>query len=1412
MLAALQLDRHAGAVRYFFDETLFTVDFFRHQVEREIANLGERYDPEVHVDVDLGDYLEAVARTPAFAARVAEAVEEAATAARRLVDAGAAPDERENGVDRATATATALAQTLRAGSPRLTEPDDTVVADLVAALDDVSRALDEIDTTTETELNALPVTPARPPAARKGRGIRPTARADDPEAGTRRRLYELRARLARAQDAVVHARTLLTSDAARAAAEAALLFTGPAGCGKSHLVADGARRRVDRGHPTLLLLGQHLVGGNVWPQLLGQLDLALSGRDLLATLSVAARVRGEGRALLIVDAINEGAGADLWRDQLAGFLADCAAYPWVAVVLTVRDTYRREVLPPAELRVTEVIHRGLAGHEEEALHRYAAHYGLRLPDFPPMLPELTNPLFLRSLCRSVRARGHDAIPREAVSLSWVFDGLLTAANAAVSRPQRLDREVSDHIVQRAVTALAEALLDADDEHLPYETARDLCQTIHPEPRASRSLLNAMVAEGLLLRERVSHGAQAEPSDRIRVTYQRMADHVRAETLLARHPENVDLRSAVLDLCADGVPWRRRGLLEALVLLTGERRDVELAVLLELDPSHDAATDDQRLLSNLLADAFFATLVWRDPATLDDAALELLQGYLDARAIDATQWLALLLTVACVPGHPLNVHRLDRALRGMRLAERDLLWSRDVLFIADEEGNPVSRTIDWAWSCPSTVGADVVELTATLLFWLLTSPNRRIRDTATKALLHLTSDHPMALTRLIRGLDGVDAPYVVERVIAVACGHAVRHAHDRLDTEARGGLLELGRAVFDIVFGTAVPTHLLTRHYARTAVEVIDATLRGHGETLDRDLTAARPPYSSPWPLVAPLHRALATAYERRPSRYLTAVSEFGMDFEEKTIRHLVDDFVLPGQGRLQAARRAGLTRRRNRTFEQLNPGLRQHADLARRVDALLGEADARRQIRGWQELIPLAPKELRPQLEDLERLARQAAGARDKPVRPDADLVGRWIARRVLELGWNRQEFGTIDRNLAEVGSRRAAEVERYAEKYAWIAFFEVAGHLADHCTVQQFWSDTPVAYDGPWQLGYVEDLDPTSTLRGDQPPDDSAAGRLRAQQLSTVRRAAWWLAGDHHELHVGGADEDWLRDTTDMPDPMSLASVTDGHGDAWTVLEFATTWRVPMQPGAPGSSWQQDRRQLPVHLKSMLVPASQVDLVLGWAARQRWDTVREPESVHPHAPFLKGYPDIERWPRLLQQVFDEYRTPGGWTTLDVGGSTVEVAPATVSCANRADKDFSNRDYGAVLLPAPQLCTALRAGWCAAPGPDADRLRLGAYEAEHAWCADGQVVTFASDTPSCRGTAGIFIRRGALHAALAAMDAALVTTIYAEKIFLRGHDPSHDRGELHAVIAHTAMGPRVFSVAHVAQVWRGNERVEEPIG
>ena len=124
-----------------------------------------------------------------------------------------------------------------------------------------------------------------------------------------------------------------------------------------------------------------------------------------------------------------------------------------------------------------------------------------------------------------------------------------------------------------------------------------------------------------------------------------------------------------------------------------------------------------------------------------------------------------------------------------------------------------------------------------------------------------------------------------------------------------------------------------------------------------------------------------------------------MDFERYTIEHLVDDFVLPDQPRRRAARLTKLRRRLNSARENLATALHQSEDVIRQVDAALAEQDHQQQRRALKRLRQHIPDELHRRVEELESLAWQVARAGDEPVRPDPDLVGRWIAARVLELG-----------------------------------------------------------------------------------------------------------------------------------------------------------------------------------------------------------------------------------------------------------------------------------------------------------------------------------------------------------------------------------------------------------------------------
>jgi hypothetical protein len=82
--------------------------------------------------------------------------------------------------------------------------------------------------------------------------------------------------------------------------------------GKTHFLCDLAAKRLNTNLPTILLMGQRfLQAGDPWTQALQQLDLVrLSAEKFIGSLEAAAQA-SNSRALLMIDALNEGAGRSI---------------------------------------------------------------------------------------------------------------------------------------------------------------------------------------------------------------------------------------------------------------------------------------------------------------------------------------------------------------------------------------------------------------------------------------------------------------------------------------------------------------------------------------------------------------------------------------------------------------------------------------------------------------------------------------------------------------------------------------------------------------------------------------------------------------------------------------------------------------------------------------------------------------------------------------------------------------------------------------------------------------------------------------------------------------------------------------------------------------------------------------------
>ena len=124
-----------------------------------------------------------------------------------------------------------------------------------------------------------------------------------------------------------------------------------------------------------------------------------------------AALAANSRALLIIDAVNEGQGRDIWPEHLPAFLTRLEESRWISVVLSVRTAYVEVMIPDVVRdKATWITHRGFEGHEYEAARLFFTNQGLEFPSAPVRHPGFRNPLFLKTVCEGLQGNGETRLP------------------------------------------------------------------------------------------------------------------------------------------------------------------------------------------------------------------------------------------------------------------------------------------------------------------------------------------------------------------------------------------------------------------------------------------------------------------------------------------------------------------------------------------------------------------------------------------------------------------------------------------------------------------------------------------------------------------------------------------------------------------------------------------------------------------------------------------------------------------------------------------------------------------------------------------------------------------------------------------------------------------------------------------
>lgn len=573
-----------------------------------------------------------------------------------------------------------------------------------------------------------------------------------------------------------------------------ILLYGEGGIGKSHIIADTIMKRNSEGKQSLLLLGQHFKeNNNPFIDILRMLELKCSSEQFLSELNQIAE-ENKSRIIIFIDALNEGNGKKIWKDYLAGIVEKFKIFPWLGLVVSIRSEYVEPLF--AENRsldneFVKVNHHGFSTMEYDAIRKYFEFYNIQFADIPFVEQEFRNPLFLRLLCEGFKNKRIDL---SSISFTDVYKNYLLSINLRISETCEYSRHIN--IVEKVINEMVFYKHNAGvgNNLIPLSSAIEIIIDIERRYNIKKSLLDELLSNGV-----ITQNTNYNNEECIYVTYEKLDDYLYAKLLTGELDDiGVDeFRSKYQRLLGYG------DLLEALAIALSENAKYELFEIFE----------EERLNSKIIS-SFCNSLKWRKPDSISQKVIDYINNVVLRSQVGFERLFDVLVLISSKVGHSLNAERTVEYMLNFPMPDRDATFIQLFDDLYYEEGSSIKRLLDWCLSknTKDNVLEGTVRLAATMLATFLISSNNALRDKTTKALVNLLSGRIDILISVLEKYKDVDDPYVVERLYAVAFGCIVsEQKNDKIEA--------LAIYVYDTFFkNDYIYPNMLVRDYAKSIIE------------------------------------------------------------------------------------------------------------------------------------------------------------------------------------------------------------------------------------------------------------------------------------------------------------------------------------------------------------------------------------------------------------------------------------------------------------------------------------------------------------------------------------------------------------------------------------------------------------------
>lgn len=1043
-----------------------------------------------------------------------------------------------------------------------------------------------------------------------------------------------------------------------------LLLTGVAGTGKTHLLCDLAEDRIRKRKPlpTVLVFGELFsTSDDPLLQINKQLELEASRSEFLKMLDRAGKCSG-ARSILIIDALNETRQRFFWKRNLSKVVKEVEKYPNIGLIVSVREGFEEEVLTKkVDKTFVQEKHQGFEFREWEAANKFFKEFSIPLPEVPLLLPEFKQPLFLLLFCAAFGKKNKDLSEKTKIQLksikpfkghvgaTHIFEAFIKQAADKIASDFKLSKRKSTNgeyvIWDTVIKKVSAMMVEENDDRVSEEQVFQIVNESYPSVD-SVAFIQALERNLLLVKvPRYSIEKGGYEGFDFRFPFQKFSDHLIARYIFKKYEIEVGKSGKSLGTAKAFFSKRRklgrflakswnRGIIEALSIQCPEYlRGHELV---------DVAPYLKHL--EVAEDAFIGSLVWRRPSAFS-TDLKSVRDYINTSVIRTKSGhhnlLNAFLSVASVPDHPFNADFLHKHLSMFSMPDRDSWWST-FLHYQHGERDAVDRLIEWGWSDEDKkhISNESIRLCCTALVWFLATPNRFLRDKSTRALVALLKNRLSVVLTLLKQFSGVDDPYIQERLYAVAYGSV---SHSRKD---RRELKELAVWIYSTVFKTEnPPVNVLIRDYARGLIEIAQQ------EKVQLKIieSRVRPPFKSKWPNRIASEKTLKRKYypkeffeDKTKDRgfldiWSSIMHDLGpLDDFEKSIDHSISHWSGRKLDGNEVNRKVLLDefkkdlnrQQRNLFGKATNPFF--GIDLSKIVASIKTtsfkgeefdlekseEYDRRQKIEmskayaDFEKSLSLAKRKffcsnIKPFLSD--------NGQVNDPLdRFDLKLAQRWMFSRVVELGYSPALHGEFDSSVSRHVSldRSESKAERIGKKYQWIAYHEFIALLSDNFEFKgDSWSsDKKEDYLGPWNP-HIRDIDPSLIIQNDN-------------HLKAVESFSQWSssAGKYDGWKSRKSDKNWMKTKEDIPKPGEVIKITGDSKKEWLVLDGFLDWQEDTPP--ENERYDVPSRSLWYKLKSYIVKKKDAKTFYNLVRNRRLMGRSMPESNAFHEVFLGEYPN----------------------------------------------------------------------------------------------------------------------------------------------------------------------------------------------